>query len=42
MDKLEDGSNHLFKIVFERLDDLEARPSPVLPTTRKKIGLQDD
>lgn len=42
MDKLEDGSNRLFKVVFERLDDLDASLSPVLPGNRKKIGIRDD
>jgi hypothetical protein len=37
--KLEQGTNKMFKIVFQRLDCLEeiVSPSPILP--RKKIGL---
>lgn len=40
LSKLERGTNHLFKIVFERLDSLEAE-IPILPTKRKRIGLKD-
>ncbi|PIP89007.1 MAG: DNA-binding protein [Bdellovibrionales bacterium CG12_big_fil_rev_8_21_14_0_65_38_15] len=40
MDKLEVGSNHLFKIVFERLDDLDEKITPVLPGKRSKIGIK--
>lgn len=39
MDKLESGSNHLFKIVFERLDDLDEKTTPLISKDRKKIGL---
>lgn len=39
IDKLEEGTNQMFKVVFERLDDLEAE-APLLPTRRKKIGLK--
>ena len=38
MDKLEDGTNKLFKIVFERLDALED-DLPTHPPNRKKIGI---
>tara|TARA_R110000868_G_scaffold117600_11_gene312370 strand:+ start:33146 stop:33670 length:525 start_codon:yes stop_codon:yes gene_type:complete len=41
MDKLEDGTNYLFKIVFERLDDLDTSLKPVLPGNRKKIGIKN-
>ena len=34
----ERSTNHLFKVVFERLDNLE-EGLPSLPTERKKIGL---
>lgn len=40
MEKLESGTNHMFKIVFERLDDLEEMPKS-LPKDRKKIGLKN-
>lgn len=40
MDKLESGSNKIFKIVFERLDNLEEAVPP-LKTDRKKIGLNN-
>lgn len=40
LDKLENGTNQLFKIVFERLDSLEDQIKPRLPETRKKIGLK--
>lgn len=35
---LEQGTNKLFKIVFERLDHLELE-TPLLPKKRRKIGL---
>jgi ORF6N domain len=38
MHNLEKGADKLFRIVFERLDKLEAE-SPILPSKRKKIGL---
>ncbi|MGE3610887.1 MAG: ORF6N domain-containing protein [Bacteriovoracaceae bacterium] len=41
MNKLEKGTNHLFKIVFERLDTLEDQVTPKLPGNRKKIGLKN-
>lgn len=37
--KLEKGTNQLFKIVFERLDDLE-ETLPEHPKDRKKIGIK--
>lgn len=39
MAKLEQGTDKLFRIVFERLDRLEAE-APILPPKRKKIGLK--
>ncbi len=39
MDKLERNTNHLFKIVFERLDSLE-EILPEHPKDRKRIGLK--
>lgn len=39
LSKLEKGTNQLFKIVFERLDNLEDQITPKLPSNRKKIGL---
>lgn len=39
VNRLEDGTNKLFKIVFERLDSIEDA-TPVLKPTRKKIGLK--
>ena len=36
------STNQLFKIVFERLDNLEDQITPKLPTNRKKIGLSPD
>ena len=38
--KLEDGTNKLFKVVFERLDAVEDE-APVLKPNRKKISLQN-
>jgi hypothetical protein len=44
MDKLEQNTNQVFKIVFERLDglesDIEEIVKPKLSPTRKKIGLK--
>lgn len=42
MDKLEVGSNYLFKIVFERLDDLDEKRNPLFPNKRTKIGIKKD
>lgn len=38
--ELEQGTNALFKTVFERLDDIDDRLAPILPKTRKKIGIK--
>jgi hypothetical protein len=38
--KLEQGTNQLFKVVFERLDNYEEMVTPKLPGKRKKIGLK--
>lgn len=38
--KLKRDTNHLFKVVFERLDSIESEISPKLPANRKKIGLR--
>lgn len=38
--ELEQGTNKLFKIVFERLDAIEQGPIPSLKPGRKKIGLK--
>jgi hypothetical protein len=38
MNKLEGGTNQIFRIVFERLDKLE-KGLPSLPSKRKRIGL---
>jgi hypothetical protein len=40
--RLKDGTNQLFKIVFERLDNLEEQITPKLPANRKRIGLRPD
>lgn len=37
--KIEKNSDHMFKIIFERLDDLE-ESLPVHPKDRKKIGIK--
>jgi hypothetical protein len=39
VNKLEEGTNKLFKIVFERLDSVE-EATPALKPNRKKIGLK--
>lgn len=38
--KLEQGTNQLFKIVFERMDNYEEMLTPKLPANRKKVGLK--
>ncbi len=38
--ELEKGTDKLFRIVFERLDTLEAT-TPILPSKRRKIGVKD-
>ncbi len=40
--QLKKDTNHLFKTVFERLDNLEEQITPSLPAYRKKIGLQSN
>ena len=38
--KLEQGTNQIFKVVFERLDNYEEMVAPRLPGDRKKVGLK--
>jgi hypothetical protein len=38
--KLEQGTNQMFKVVFERLDNYEETIAPRLPANRKKVGLK--
>jgi hypothetical protein len=38
--KLEQGTNQIFKVVFERLDNYEEMVTPKLPGNRKKVGLK--
>lgn len=38
--KIEQGTNKLFKVVFERLDHLEEQIEPKLDPKRRKIGLR--
>lgn len=40
VNKLEQGTNKLFKVVFERLDSMEEVVETKLPARRKKIGLK--
>lgn len=40
--KLEQGTHKLFKIVFERLDDIDEKINPKLSPNRRKIGLNND
>ena len=40
MDDLKEDTNKVFKIVFERLDDLETS-LPSFPSDRQKIGIKD-
>lgn len=40
--KLEQGTNQMFKVVFERMDSYEEMLTPKLPVHRKKVGLKND
>lgn len=40
VNKLEQGTNKLFKVVFERLDSVEEIVETKLPAKRKRIGLK--
>lgn len=42
LDKLEEGTNRLFRVIFQRLDDIEETLAPKLDTRRKKIGLKSN
>ena len=39
--ELEKGSDRLFRVIFERLDTLDAK-IPILPRKRRKIGILQD
>ncbi len=41
VDKLEQSTHKLFKIVFERLDDIQEQVTPKLSPNRRKIGLKN-
>jgi hypothetical protein len=41
MDRLESGTNKIFRVVFERLDNIESVVDSKLPATKKKFGLKD-
>ena len=41
VNRLESGTNKLFKIVFERLDTLEEQVLPKVNPSRKRIGLKE-
>jgi hypothetical protein len=40
LDNLREDTGRLFRIVFERLDNVEERQERALPEKRRKIGLQ--
>lgn len=40
VDKLEQGTNQIFKIIFEKLDYIHEQVTPKLPANRKKIGFR--
>lgn len=42
INNLEEGTNRLFKVVFQRLDEIEEIMSPKLNQNRKKIGLKEN
>lgn len=37
---LDKSTNQMFRVVFERLDDIDAQISPLITTPRKKIGIK--
>ena len=39
--KLEQGTNQMFKVVFERLDNYEEMVTPKLSNNRKRVGLKE-
>jgi len=41
MNKLESGTNKVFKVIFERLDSIEEVIDTKLPTAKRKIGLKN-
>jgi hypothetical protein len=41
VDELGQGTNRLFKIVFESLDAIELTVDTKLPSMKKKTGLKD-
>lgn len=41
MNKLESGTNKIFKIVFERMDSIEKVIDAKLPKTKTKIGIKN-
>jgi hypothetical protein len=41
IDKLESGTNKVFKAVFERMDSIEEVIDTKLPTTKRKIGIKN-
>lgn len=41
LDKLESGTNKVFKVVFERLDSIENVIDAKLPATKRKIGIKN-
>jgi 2-hydroxy-3-keto-5-methylthiopentenyl-1-phosphate phosphatase len=40
LNSLEQGTNQMFKVVFERLDNHEEILTPPLPKSRKRLGLK--
>lgn len=40
IDRLESGTSKVFKVVFERLDNIESVVDSKLPITKKRIGLK--
>jgi hypothetical protein len=42
INELKSGTNKVFKIVFERMDNLEDVVYPKLDSKRKKIGLKKE
>ncbi len=40
VDQLEKGTNRMFKVVFERLDEIDDKTELKLPNNRRKIGLK--
>ena len=42
LEKVEEGTHKMFKLVFERMDSIEEIIMPPMPTHRRKVGLRKE